>query len=156
MSRSEEKNAKVREQLEPLAPGQRPLAVTIGAAISTLLCASILIAWFVGAEVDGRHPPFLQVVGPSGLTGLMAWGMWRARYWAVLGFQTVLLLLMLACAMGLVVASSITQAIGNLLVIAIAGTLFWFMVKAMARIQMPTPRGPEGDSESQDREHEGP
>lgn len=143
MSRSEEKNQAAREALEPLSEGQRPLIVTIGAALSTLICASIVIAWLAGVEVDGSRPPFLQVFGPSVLTGVMAYGMWRARYWAVLGFQTVLMLLILATAMGLVVANSATQVIGNLVVILIAGTLFWFMVKGMARIQMPVRRPPD-------------
>ena len=31
----------------------------------------------------------------------------------------------------------VVQVLGNLVLIAIAGTLFVFMIKAMARIQMP-------------------
>ena len=69
--------------------------------------------------------------------GVMAFGMWRVRYWAVLGFQAVLALLILAAALGLVGAESAAQLVGNLALIAIAGTLFYFMIKAMARIQMP-------------------
>ena len=38
--------------------------------------------------------------------GVMAWGMWRARYWAVLGFQTVLVFLMIAFTLQLVAAGS--------------------------------------------------
>jgi len=63
--------------------------------------------------------------------------MWRVRYWAVLGFQAVLALLILAAALGLVGAGSTTQLGGNLALIAIAGTLFYLMIKALARIQMP-------------------
>ena len=150
MSRSEEKNEAARRALEPLEEGERPLVVTIGALLSTLICASIVIAWLAGVKVDGREPPFLQVLAPSVLTGVMAYGMWRARYWAVLGFQTVLLLLLLATAMGLVVANSAVQVIGNLIVIAVAGTLFWFMVKGMARIQMPERRPSDEPDPPQD------
>jgi threonine/homoserine/homoserine lactone efflux protein len=67
--------------------------------------------------------------------------MWRARYWAVLGFQVVLLFLIIAAALGLVRAESAVQVIGNVLVIAVAGAFFYFMVKALARIEMPD-RGP--------------
>lgn len=150
MSRSEEKNEAARRALEPLEEGERPLVVTIGAILSTLICASIGIGWILGLEVDGRKPPFLQVLAPSVLTGVMAYGMWRARYWAVLGFQTVLLLLMLATAMGLVIANSALQVIGNLLVLSVAGTLFWFMVKGMARIQMPERRQSDEPDPPQD------
>jgi threonine/homoserine/homoserine lactone efflux protein len=74
--------------------------------------------------------------------------MWRARYWAVLGFQALLVLLLVAASLGLVQATSVAQALGTTLLIAGAGTLFWFMIKAMARIQMPQrpgaePPGPE-------------
>ncbi len=72
----------------------------------------------------------------------MAWGMWRARYWAVLGFQAFLALTMLSATLGLIQVETILEAVGTVLVLAIAGTLFYFMIKAMARIQMPerTPR----------------
>jgi threonine/homoserine/homoserine lactone efflux protein len=63
--------------------------------------------------------------------------MWRARYWAVLGFEVVLAFLILAAALGLVAATTAVQAVGNILLIAVAGALFYFMIKAMARIQMP-------------------
>jgi steroid 5-alpha reductase family enzyme len=64
--------------------------------------------------------------------------MWRVRYWAVLGFQAVLALLLLAASLGLLSAHGVGQVLGNLALIAVAGTLFYFMIKAMARIQMPT------------------
>ena len=69
--------------------------------------------------------------------GVMSYGLWRGRYWAVLGFQAILALLILAAALGLVGAGGAGQLAGNLALIAIAGTLFYFMIKAMARIQMP-------------------
>ena len=69
----------------------------------------------------------------------MAWGMWRARYWAVLGFQLILVLLIFSAVFGLAAqAASVAQIIATLALLAVSGTFFWFMVKAMARIQMPT------------------
>ena len=67
----------------------------------------------------------------------MAWGMWRARYWAVLGMQTLLGLTVLLAAIGLVTAVNVSAALLLGVIIVAAGTLFWFLVKAMARIQMP-------------------
>ena len=140
-SRSELKDRAARDALEPLEEGERPLVVTLGAIASTLISASIVIAYLAGAEVDGERPSVAQVIAPAALTGVMAWGMWRARYWAVLGFQVVLLFLIIAAALGLVRAESAVQVIGNVLVIAVAGGFFYFMVKALARIEMPD-RGP--------------
>jgi hypothetical protein len=135
--RSEERNAEARAKLEPLAEGERPLVVTIGAGVSALLALSVIFGAVIGLEVNGEKANAVQVIVPVLLMGAMAWGMWRARYWAVLGFMTVMLILILVCSLGLVTATAVPQAIGNAAVVAIAGTLFFFTIKALARIQMP-------------------
>jgi hypothetical protein len=136
-ARSEERNRASREALEPLAEGERPTVVTVGAVLSAVVAASVVVAYLAGAKVDGERPPILQVLPAALLMGLMSFGMWRARYWAVLGFQAVLALLIVAASLGLVAAESAAQLAGNVALIAIAGALFYFMIKAMARIQMP-------------------
>ena len=141
-ARTEEKNRLAREALEPLAEDERPRVVTIGAVISGIVCASILIGYAAGIEVGGERPNIAQVVAPALIFGVMAWGMWNARYWAVLGFQTVLLFAIIGAAVSLLLASQWTQAIGNVLLISGAGALFYLNIKAMARIQMPERRPP--------------
>jgi hypothetical protein len=133
----EERNRAAREALEPLREDERPAVVTVGAVLSGLIAASVVIAYAAGAEVNGERPRILQIIPPALLMGLMSFGMWRARYWAVLGFQAVLALLILAATIGLISAGSAAQVAGNLLLIAIAGTLFYLMIRALARIQMP-------------------
>jgi hypothetical protein len=140
--RAEAKNQAARDELQPLAEGERPTVVTLGAIVSALICLSILVAYAAGAEVDGEKPNVAQVVAPALLMGIMAWGMWRARYWAVLGFQVVLLFLIIAAALGLVRAGNTVQVIGNVVLISISGAFFYFAVKALARIQMPDRRPP--------------
>jgi hypothetical protein len=55
----------------------------------------------------------------------------------VLGFQVLLALTAILGAGTLVLAANVRQAlIGGALMIG-AGALFWFLIKAMARIQMP-------------------
>jgi hypothetical protein len=152
-ARSEARNRAAREALEPLAPGTRPTVVTIGAVISALIALSAVVGYAAGIEVtrfssDGiqqgeGQAPLLSVLAAVGLMGTMAWGMWRARYWAVLGFQALLVIVIVAASLGLVQATSWTQAIGTTVLIAGAGALFYFMIKAMARIQMPERRAPE-------------
>jgi hypothetical protein len=134
---TEEKNRAAREALEPLEEGERPTVVTIGAVISALICLSIVVGYAAGVEVDGEQPNLLQVIAPALIFGVMAWGMWEARYWAVLGFQTVLLLALIWASLSLVTATRWQQAVGNVALIAGAGTLFYLNVKGMARIQMP-------------------
>ena len=138
-ARAEQRNRAAREGLEPLGPGERPLVVTIGAVLSALIALSIVTGYVFGAEVDGEKPPFAQVLAPTLLMGIMAWGMWRARYWAVLGFQLLLVLLIFSAFFGLTVqAASAAQVAATSGLLLVAGAFFYFMVKAMARIQMPS------------------
>ena len=146
-ARTEVRNRTARDALVPLREGERPRVITIGAVVSALVALSILAGYALGIEVrtfdaegvarEEQRPPLLQVLAPSVLLAIMAWGMWRARYWAVLGFQVVLLIALIAASLGLVQATEWQRAIGNVVLIAGAGTMFFFMVKAMARIQMP-------------------
>jgi threonine/homoserine/homoserine lactone efflux protein len=57
----------------------------------------------------------------------------------VLGFQMVLVLTMLASALGLVQVATILQALGTTVLLLGSGLLFYFLIRAMARIQMPEP-----------------
>jgi hypothetical protein len=140
-SRSRAKDEAARAALQPLAPGERPTAVTVGAIVAALLGLANLIAvvagWDGAAGEDDRARALAGSILVAGLLFVVAWGMWHARYWAVLGMQTLLALTLIASALGLVTASSTGGAALLVAILAAAGTLFWFMVKAMARIQMP-------------------
>ena len=138
-AKAEERNQAAREALEPLDEGERPLVVTIGAVLAGLICISILVGYIAGVEVEGDKPRLAQVLAPASIMGVMAWGMWRARYWAVLGFQLVLVFLIFSAVFGLAVqASSLAEFATTLGLLIVSGTFFFFMVKAMARIQMPS------------------
>jgi hypothetical protein len=137
-ARAEQRNREARDALDPLAEGERPAVVTIGAVVAGLIALSVVVAYVAGAEVDGEKPRFAQAAAPALIMGVMAWGMWRARYWAVLGFQLILVFLIFSAVFGLAVqASTVAQFAATLGLLAVAGTFFYFMVKAMARIQMP-------------------
>jgi hypothetical protein len=146
-ARREARNQAVRDELEPLEEGERPTVVTIGAMVSALIAVSAIVGYAAGVEVtkvgsDGiqqgeEKAPLLSIVAVVGLMGTMAYGMWKARYWAVLGFQALLVIVLVAASLGLIQATEWLQAVGTTLLIAGAGAMFYFMVKAMARIQMP-------------------
>jgi hypothetical protein len=142
--RYEERNAEARAKLEPLEPGERPRAVTVGAGVAAVLAVVFTVSAVLaiaGVDAGGRDIKPLPIIVFAGVFWAMAVGMWRSRYWAVLGFQTVLLLMMLASAVGLVAVSSVLQAVGTTLLLLGSGALFYFMIRAMARIQMPQPPG---------------
>jgi len=137
-AKAEERNRAAREALVPLAEGERPTVVTIGAIVAALVALSIVAGYLAGVKVDGETPKVPQIVAPALILGVMAWGMWRARYWAVLGFQLILVFLIFSAVFGLLVqASTLPQFAATLGLLAVTGTFFYFMVKAMARIQMP-------------------
>jgi hypothetical protein len=137
-ARSEERNRAARETLEPLQEDERPPVVTVGAVICTII-AGLSLAGFALWDVlrDDPRPNAIGSISFAILVGAMAYGLWRTRYWAVLGFQATLVLVILSAALGAVSALTLGLLIGSLVTIAIAGTVFYFMVKAMARIQMP-------------------
>lgn len=144
--RYEERNAEARAKLEPLEPGERPGAVTVGAIVAAVLAVIFTVSAVLaiaGVEAGDREIRPAPVVAFAIVFWVMTIGMWRARYWAVLGFQTLLLLMILASAFGLVVVTSVLQAVGTTLLLLGAGALFYFMIRAMARIQMPSSPGAE-------------
>ncbi|MDQ3936697.1 MAG: hypothetical protein M3340_18920, partial [Actinomycetota bacterium] len=138
-SRSEARDAAAREALEPLAEGERPRAVTVAAVVAALSGLSNAVLFFLGVEIRGEEPR-PGVLAFSALMLVAAWGMWRAKYWAVLGMQALLAIVILGFSLFLTRAENVQSALIALAIVVAAGTLFWFMVKAMARIQMPERR----------------
>ena len=135
-SRAEQKNEAARAALVPLAEGERPVPVTVGAAVALLFGLSNFVMFAAGTEIRGQEPN-AGVLMFGALMLAAAWGMWKVRYWAVLGMQALLALIILAFSVSAMTVSSVWGVIICIVVIGGAGTLFWFMVKAMARIQMP-------------------
>ena len=132
-----------REQLEPLREGERPLAVTIAAIVAALIALSNLVGWIAGIEVDNQSFSAGEVLPPVIVMVVAAVGMWYSRYWAVLGFEAILAILIVIIAIALTTASNVLAVAVSLAIIGAAGTLFWFLVKSLARIQMPERRRAE-------------
>ncbi len=137
-ARSREKSEEARAGLKPLATGERPTAVTVGAIVLFVLVVVNVGLFVAGVKIGKQRPNGFGVGLYSGVLLLTAWGMWRARYWGVLGMQTLLALTLIGACLALVLGSLDALAtVALLAIIATAGTLFWFLIKAMARIQMP-------------------
>jgi hypothetical protein len=141
---SEQRNAEARARLEPLAPGERPGAVTVAAIAAALVGVLNVALYLAGVRVE--HTTFAGTVGVGAVLLLAAAGMWRARYWAVLGFEVLLGLTGVVAALSLLVASTLAGAVRSVLVLALSGVLFWKLIRAMARIQMPDRRPPRSSS----------
>jgi hypothetical protein len=138
VSRTEARNAAARDALVPLGEGERPLPVTIGAIVALILGLVEIPLYF--AWDGGERPAIGGFVFFVALMLLMAWGMWRVKYWAVLGFQALLAICVLIFSLLALRFQDVLDLVIALAVIIPSGTLFWFMVKALARIQMPERR----------------
>ena len=140
-ARSRAKDDAARAALRPLRPGERPVAVTVGAIVATLLAVANLVALAFGYNAsEDTVSPGSDVTGSILTTlvvAIVAYGMWRAKYWGVLGMQTLLALTLVIVSLNLMFANSVWAALVLVLILGGAGTLFWFLIKAMARIQMP-------------------
>jgi hypothetical protein len=138
-SRSEERNAAVRATLTPLAPGERPWPITVGALLAALNGLVQLILYLVGVKfkLGGARPAAFSVILFAVLMFVCAAGMWRLRYWAVLGFQALLGIVILTFALLLIRASTVTGAVISIVVVVGGGFLFFKLVRTLSRIQMP-------------------
>ena len=108
--------------------------------MAAALAVANIVAWLAGAKIGHRRPAAPGIFSYSILMGIAAWGMWRARYWAVLGMEAILGILMLIFSVLVLTASNLVTVLISLAVIVPTGVLFWLLVKAMARIQMPERR----------------
>jgi hypothetical protein len=136
-ARARERDEAARAALKPLGPGERPRAVTIAAVVTALLGITNLGAYVAGMEVNGERPQFIGIVLFTAVMLAAAWGAWNVRYWAVLGIQALLGLTIVIFSLLAIKFGNVGELAIALTVIALAGTLFWFLVKSMARIQMP-------------------
>jgi len=139
-ARGRERDDAVRAKLEPLGPGERPWPAIAAAVIAFALGAANLVALAARVEINGNHPSPVGVIAFGLVMFAAAVGIWRMRYWAVLGFQALLALIILVFFLFLLRASSLGAAAIAVAVIAIAGALFWKLIRVMARMQMP--KGP--------------
>jgi cation transport ATPase len=136
-SRSERKEAEARAALVSLEEGERPLAVTIGAIATIAVVVANIVVYAAGVEVQGDRPAAVSFFVFAAVMLTMAWGLWHARYWAVLGLQALLALLILIVSLVALKFQSVLDVVICVGILAPSMTLFYFLIKAMARIQMP-------------------
>ena len=141
LSRSQRRDAAARETLEPFAPGERPWPIVASVIVTTVLGVANFVLFVAGVKphVSGQKPQLAEILVFTGLMLVCAGGMWRLRYWAVLGFETLLAIGLLGFSLALIKVESVFWAIACCAIIGGFGYLFWKLVRVMGRIQMPTP-----------------
>ena len=143
-ARGRERDERIRAGLAPLGPGERPLPLKLAVALAALLAISNVALYLAGWEVRGEEDPSpAGVIIFAGLLAAIAVGMWQRRYIAVLGFQALLALTVIFTFLSLTRASNVAAFVLCIAVIAVGGSLFWFLIRVMARIQLPGRRPEE-------------
>jgi signal transduction histidine kinase len=129
----------VRATLTPYAPGERPWSIRVAVLVAALIGAANLVDLIVGGsiKVGHTHPGKGGVVLFSAMMLVAAGGMWRMKYWALLGFQVILAFVILILALSLIGAHSVLVALAEVAVIAAGGFLFYKLVRVLSRVQMP-------------------
>jgi hypothetical protein len=133
--RGEERDALLRAALRPLGEDERPAALLVAIGVCVVLAIGV-IAGALSVHDLSRHGGSL----PGGallavVLALLAQGMYRKRYWAVLSFEALLAFQIIVTSLALVVASTWLAAAICLLSVGLGGWLFWKLVRVMGRIQ---------------------
>ncbi len=147
-ARNEWRNEEVRSGLEPLAPGQRPGAVTVAAVLALVMAALNAAAALSGRSIAGDESDGTVVtVLTTAILLVLGAGMLARQYWSVLGFEIVLGLQIVAMSLALVFVADVGVAALLLVLVIGLGTLFWKLIRAMARMQMPEGRAGNGPAQ---------
>jgi hypothetical protein len=111
--------------------------------VSALLALTLVIANLVllVANIKLRGAKPASEVVYLIVMAMCAYGLFRARYWAVLGFMVLLLLTMVEAAYLLTRVSNVAGLAITLVLLGGGGYLFYKLVRVLSRIQMPAPPG---------------
>ncbi|MDQ6817035.1 MAG: hypothetical protein M3018_06455 [Actinomycetota bacterium] len=127
----------------PLEPGERPATIKAAAGVAVLVGAGDLVQLLIGGgfDVGGTKSSSPGVAVFAVVMLVCAAGMWRLRYWAVLGFEAFLGVVILIFSLLLVKASNLLGLFVALAIIGGGGVLFYKLVRVLSRLQMPRPPG---------------
>ena len=136
--RGRARDDEIRANLVPLVEGERPPVVTLAAIIAFVFAAANVATALTGNDIStaGGDPSVVTAV-TTALLLVAGFGMLARQYWAVLGFETILGLQIVFFSLYLIGVQSLVDAIIPLVAIGLLGWLFWKLVGAMARLQMP-------------------
>ena len=136
--------------LEPLAPGERPRSVTIAAIVAFAFAIANVVATITVDDLSSDNGnPTTVAIATTAILVLAGIGMLAGKYWAVLGFQCILGLQIVVFSLALSRVQKWWVGLALVVAIGLLGWLFWKLIRAMARLQMPTRPGapappPEG------------
>jgi hypothetical protein len=130
-----QRDAEARAALEPLAADEWPRPLVAAIAVALLLAVIVMVGAASVHDLSRHGGSLPGAIFLAAVLVLLASGMYRHRYWAVLSFEALLAFQVIVTSLALVVASTVTAAAVCVVSIGLGGWLFWKLVRVMGRIQ---------------------
>jgi hypothetical protein len=127
--------ADVSAVLPPLEEHERPLPLLVAVAVAGALALGVLVSVLTVHHLSRHGGSLPGGLFLAGVLAMLAWGMYRRRYWAVLSFEALLAFQIIVTSLALIVAETWLAAGLCALSIGLAGWLFWKLVRVMGRLQ---------------------
>ena len=121
--------------LEPLGEDERPVPLLIAIGVCVVLALAVIVGATTVHDLSHRGGSLPGGLLLAAVLALLARGMYRRRYWAVLGFEALLAFQVIVTSLALVVASTLVAAAICFVSIGLGGWLFWKLVRVMGRIE---------------------
>jgi hypothetical protein len=146
-ARGRQRDDEIRAVLTPLAPGQRTTSLNVAVAVAVLLAILVIVGAATNNDLSSSGGSWTGAILIAAVLLLAASGMYRTRYWAVIGFEAFLAFQIIMATLALVVVSNVWGLLVCLAVIGLSGWLAWKLIRVMARIQAydRSPPTPEAD-----------
>jgi hypothetical protein len=125
----------LRAELEPLGENEWPPGLLVAIVVCVLLAIAVIVGAATVHDLSSRGGSIPGGVFLAVILLLLAFGMYRRRYGAVLGFEALLAFQIIVTSLALVVASTILAAVICVVSVGLGGWLFWKLVRVMGRIQ---------------------
>jgi hypothetical protein len=130
-----ESEEQARAALQPLAPDERPPALLVAVGVSALLAVAVLVGGLTIHDLSSRGGSLPGAIFLTAIFALLAFGMYRRRYVAVLAFEALLAFQIILTSLALIVATTLIGAGEYLIALGLGGWLFWKLIRVMGRIQ---------------------
>jgi hypothetical protein len=118
----------------PLGADERPAALWVAIAVCAVLAFGVVIGAATVHDLSRHGGSLPGALFIAAVLASLAAGMYRRRYWAVLGFEALLAFQIIVTSLALVVASGAAAAIVCVASVGLAGWLFWKLVRVLGRV----------------------
>jgi hypothetical protein len=118
----------------PLGEDERPPVLLVSVAVCMALALAVIASAATVHDLSRHGGSLPGALFIAAVLVALAGGMYRRRYWAVLGFEALLAFQIIVTSLALVVASTALAAAGCAISVLLGGVLFWKLVRVLARI----------------------